>query len=406
MHRLHVLIAGCGIGGLAAALALLQRGFDVTLFEQADTLGDVGAGVQIAPNGTRVLIKLGLQDALEDVVCEAERKEVRLWNSGQTWPLFDLGQDSRERFGAPYWFVHRGDLHRILREAVTALKPDAIRVGNRCVYCFQSGEDIHLNIENDARYRGDILIGADGVHSTLRSQIFGESQPHYTGIMAWRGLIPMQALPRELQRPVGTNWVGPGGHVITYPLRRGSLMNFVGFAEHADWFEESWSTAGTNDECARDFVGWHPLIQTMIGKIDTPYKWALIGRAPMQSWVSGRLALLGDACHATLPFLAQGAIMAIEDGFVLARCLDIQSDDPRRALLRYQNYRIKRTTDIVNGSAENVKRFHNPVLSDPVAAVAYITKEWAPEEVRVRYDWLFEYDATRVPLDASELETA
>ena len=360
--RLQVLIAGAGIGGLTAALALLQRGFDVTIFEQAPVLGELGAGVQIAADGTRVLIDLGLGDALAAVACEAERKEVRLWNTGQTWPLFDLGADSRARFGAPYWFLHRGDLHRVLRDAVCALKPDAIKVGQRCIGLRRDGAGIVLQIDGGAEWAGDVLIGADGVHSALRTSVFGETVPHYTGIMAWRGLIPIEDLPPELQRPVGTNWVGPGGHVITYPLRGGRLMNFAAFVERSDWTEESWSTAGTKAECRRDFAAWHPLIHTMIDKVDVPYKWALIGRDPMQSWVDGRFALLGDACHPTLPFLAHGAIMAIEDGVVLARCLEASSHAPDEALARYERLRLPRTTAIVLGSAANATRSTIPRL--------------------------------------------
>jgi salicylate hydroxylase len=397
--RLHVLIAGAGIGGLTAALALLQRGIDVTIFEQAPVLGELGAGVQIAADGTRLLIDLGLGDALAAVACEAEGKEVRLWNTGQTWTLFDLGEDSRTRFGAPYWFLHRGDLHRVLREAVCALKPDAIRVGQRCITYRQDAAGVVLQIDGGAEHTGDVLIGADGVHSVLRTNAFGETKPNYTGIMAWRGLIPIEDLPPELQRPVGTNWVGPGGHVITYPLRGGSLMNFAAFVERSDWTEESWSTAGTKAECSRDFAGWNPLIHTMIEKVDIPYKWALIGRDPMRNWVDGRFALLGDACHPTLPFLAHGAIMAIEDGIVLARCLAEWPNAPQDALACYERMRLPRTTEIVLGSAANATRFHNPKLADPIAAASYVETEWAPDKVRTRYDWLFEYDATRVPLD-------
>ena len=396
----HVIVAGAGIGGLTAALALLQRGFDVTVCEQAEELRELGAGIQIAANGSRVLLALGLEERLAPVVSEAAAKEVRIWNTGQTWKLFDLGADSIARFGAPYWMVHRGDLHRVLREAVEAIKPDAIQLGVRAASAEQDESGVTLVLEDGTRLRGDVLVGADGVHSVLRGQLFGSERAQFTGLMAWRGLARTADLPEELQRPVGTNWVGPGGHVITYPIRAGELFNFVGLVENVEWTRESWTEAGTHAACAADFEGWHPLIHAVIDRIDTPFRWALVGREPLETWSMGRITLLGDACHPTLPFLAQGAIMAIEDGLVLARCLEAMPDRPVAALATYEGLRKDRTAAIVRGSAANLGRFHNPALADPVQAAAYVEREWQPDKVRQRYDWLFEYDATAIPLGA------
>lgn len=390
----HVLIAGAGIGGLTAALALLRRGFRVDVYEQASELRELGAGVQLAPNGTRLLIDLGLRERLEEVVCEAAGKEVRIWNTGQSWKLFDLGQDALDRFGAPYWMVHRGQLHRVLKDAVEALAPDAIHTGCQATGFVQSGGRVTLQIAGGRQARGDVLIGADGVHSLLREQMFESPKASFTGLMAWRGLAPIDRLEPELRRPVGTNWVGPGGHVITYPIMGGTHLNFVGLTENDQWTSESWTEAGTIAECQADFEGWHPLVHQIIGALDTPFRWALVSRAPLTRWTDGRVSLLGDACHPTLPFLAQGAIMAIEDGVVLARCLD-RIADPARALATYEDLRMERTTAIVNGSNANLGRFHNRALADPQGAVDYVEREWQPEKVRVRYDWLFEYDATR-----------
>ncbi len=393
----RILIAGAGIGGLTAALALLRHGHQVHLFEQAAELREVGAGVQLSANGTRVLIALGLRAAMQQIVCEPAGKDIRLWNTGQTWPLFDLGETSVARYGAPYWMVHRGDFHAALRDAVLRVAPDAIRTGTAATGFEQTDTAITLHLASGEHIEGDALIGADGVHSAIRGHMFGVSRAQFTGIMAWRGLIPMQRLPTHLRRLVGTNWNGRGGHVVTYPLRRGEILNFVGALERDDWRVESWTEAGTIAECARDFADWHPDIQTMIHAIDTPYKWALLGREPLPRFSIGRATLLGDAAHPTLPFLAQGANMAIEDGMVLARCL-AQNDDIPIALRRYEAARLARTAAIVRGSNDNARRFHNPALTQADTAAAYLDREWTPEKVRERYDWLYDYDALTVPV--------
>lgn len=394
--RPHVIIAGAGIGGLTVALALLQRGIDVDVYEQAPELREVGAGIQIAANGMRVLFALGLEERLKPHVCEAAAKEVRIWNTGVTRKLFDLGEDSIRRFGAPYWMVHRGDLHRVLLDAVCELKADAVHVNARCTGFRQTTGSVELLLRNGHAVVGDVLIGADGVHSQLRTQMFNSTTAQFTGLMAWRGLARMDKLCDELRRPVGTNWIGPGGHVITYPLRANTLLNFVGFVENVEWTSESWTESGTKEECAADFAGWHPLVKEVIEHIDIPFRWALVSREPLKQWTQGLVTLLGDACHPTLPFLAQGAIMAIEDGLILARCLDQHAADPEHALMIYEGLRKERTSAIVRGSFANLARFHNAALADPIKAVEHLDREWKPEQIRRRYDWLFEYDATQL----------
>lgn len=393
----RIMIAGAGIGGLTAALSLLRRGHEVCVFEQARELREVGAGVQLSANGTRVLINLGLCAAMEQIACVPVGKQLRLWRTGQTWRLLDLGEASVARFGAPYWMVHRGDFHAVLSDAVRDTAPNAIRTGAAAVSFEQNTDGVTLHLASGERPRGDLLIGADGVHSAIRQQLFGAGRVHFTGIMVWRGLIPMHRLPPHLRGLVGNNWNGVGGHVVTYPLRRGEILNFVGARERDDWRVESWTEAGTIDECLGDFTGWHEDIQTMIRAIETPYKWALLGREPLLRYSIGRVVLLGDAAHPTLPFLAQGANMAIEDAAVLTRCLDGYRDIPT-ALQRYDAARLARTSAIVRGSNDNATRFHNPALAEAAGATAYIEREWTPERVRQRYDWLYDYDPLTVPL--------
>ncbi len=392
-----VAVCGAGLGGLVAALALQQRGFDVTVHEQAPALGEVGAGIQLSANAVRVLASLGLLEQLTERASVADGKQVRLWNTGQAWNLFDLGPVSQERYGFPYLLLHRADLHDVLRARLAEVAPGALRLGQRLESFAEHADRVDLHFADGSTDSADLLVGADGVHSVVRTQLFGPSEPKFSGCVAWRGVVQAEQLPEHLRTPIGTNWIGPHAHVIQYPLRQGELVNFVGIVERDDWEVESWTTPGTTEECAADFAGWHTDIQQIIQAVDIPMKWALKLRPTLTTWSSARVTLLGDACHPTLPFLAQGACMAIEDGVVLARALD-ENDDLAAALAGYEQARIPRTTAVVKGSAANIGRFHNQTLSDPVAASAYVAQEWSEDNVAARYDWLFEYDALAAPV--------
>lgn len=394
-HR--IAICGAGLGGLTAALALRQRGFDVVVYEQAEQLQEVGAGLQLSANAVRVLADLGLEERLLDLASMAEGKQVRLWNSGDAWKLFDLGPLSLERYGYPYLLMHRADLHSILVGELGSSAPGALKLGHRLVGLDQDDRGVTLQFSDGSTDVADVVVGADGVHSVVRSALFGEVAPEFSGCVAWRGVIRAKGLPPHLRDPIGTNWIGPNGHVIQYPLRRGELINFVGIVERDDWQVESWNTAGTSAECLQDFAGWHPDIATLIKAIDTPMKWALMLRPALSQWSRGQVTLLGDACHPTLPFLAQGACMAIEDGLVLGRALAAH-EDIGTALAAYEAARVSRTSAVVDGSAANAGRFHNPLLSDPEDARHYVAREWAEKKVAERYEWLFEYDALAAPV--------
>ena len=393
----RIAIAGAGIAGLTTALALLQQGFQVDVFEQASQLGELGAGLQISPNGSRVLLALGLGEALQACVCQARGKEIRMWNTGQRWKLFDLGDDCLARFGAPDWMVHRGDLHRVMLDAFEARSDRPVRLNARVVQARSTDAGVSFELNDGSQHSAAALLAADGVHSVLREQLLGEDKAQFTGLLAWRGLVPVERVSAHLRAQVGTNWVGPGAHVITYPVRGGALMNVVGIIEREGWRSESWTEPGTHAELLQDFGHWHADVCELMSAIEQPFKWALLGRAPQTGWAQGNICLLGDAAHPTLPFLAQGANMAIEDAAVMARCLalDVLTE---HALARFEKLRWQRTADIVNRSRDNAQRFHNPQLSDPAKAVDYVSSEWEPEKVRRRYDWLFEYDPLKVPL--------
>lgn len=392
-----ILIAGAGLGGLTAALALIQRGHRVIVLEQAAALGEVGAGVQIGANGMCVLDALGLWPALEPLSWQPAGKNIIHYQTGERWPLYDLGPVSVERYGFPYCMFHRADLHRVLANAVAKAQPDAIRLGAKVKGIAQYGASARAILEDGDTVTGAAIIGADGIHSVVRRSLFGADDPQFTGIVAWRGVVPTSGLPPALLEPKSAIWIGPGGHCVHYQLRNGALMNFVGAIERGDWQVESWNTPGTTAECLADFEGWHDDIRTIIKAIPVPYKWALFIREPMERWSVGRVTLLGDACHATLPFLAQGANHAIEDGLILARAINAY-DDMDTALKRYEAARIERTSRMVRGSSANTARFHNPKLADPAETARIAREDFHPDDVAERHDWLFRYDARTVAI--------
>jgi salicylate hydroxylase len=293
--------------------------------------------------------------------------------------------------------LHRGDLHKILLEAFNARSDKPVRLNARVVSAQSTASGAGFELQDGSQHHAFGLIAADGVHSVLREKLLGEDKAQFTGLLAWRGLVPIDSISSHLQAQVGTNWVGPGAHVITYPVRGGQLMNVVGIIEKDGWRGESWTEQGTHEELLEDFGHWHEDVGELMRKIEQPFKWALLGRSPQRGWAQGSICLAGDSAHPTLPFLAQGANMAIEDAAVMARCLSLQ-DTASEAFAQFESLRWQRTADIVNRSSDNAKRFHNPQLSDADKAVDYVSAEWEPEKVRRRYDWLFEYDALKLAL--------
>lgn len=391
---MKTLIAGAGLGGLTAAACLLKRGHEVEVYEQAPELGEVGAGIQLSANSVKVLDTLGLRAQLDAVSVRPLAYEFRRFDTGEMLHRVPLNEDdTHERVhGTPYYHVHRRDLHAMLAGVVQGLDAGCIRLSSRTTGFAERGTGVDLELADGRRAAGDVLVGADGIKSVVRSLIIGPAKPVYTGQAAWRATVPAERLPAAAARPVVTVWCGPRNHAVIYMLRGGTLLNFVGCHER-DWEEESWTARRPWAELQQDYAGWHPEVQTIIDAMDHDecYRWALNSRKPQERWSTSRATLLGDAVHPTLPYMAQGANMAIEDAAVLARCLDGGEPVPD-ALRRYERNRAPRTARIVRESTEHGELFH--IIDAAEMRAEFIRKDIA----RSRREWLYCYDPMTVAL--------
>ena len=331
MKKYRILIAGAGIGGLSAASCLMKAGHQVEIHEQAPQLAEVGAGIQVSANAMHVLRHLGLEEAITAVGVQPEAYVFRLHDTGEVIQRFSLSQE--ELHGAPYTQLHRADLHDLLAARARELDPNVVRLNHKVTGFTESADGVELAFRRRHLGAGDMLIGADGLKSVVRAQMFGAAPATYTGDAAWRVVVPTERLPKDLLEQVMSVFMGPDGHVVCYYLRDGALLNFVGIVETDEVSEESWTVKLPWDELKAQYRGWHPALQTIIDAADKDqcYRWSLFNRPPIREWSTKRVTLLGDAAHPTLPYLAQGAAMAIEDGAVLTRALGMTGFDCRGA---------------------------------------------------------------------------
>ena len=387
-------VVGGGIDGLTAALCLARAGHNVQVFEQTDESVATGAGIQVSPNAARVLHHLGLQDALMTKGFLPKATQMRSWRSGRVISETTLGDVALERYGAPYYHIHRADLMDMLVSAVSAEPTIRLNVASRITSFSQDAIGVRL-VAGEHEHQVDLLIGADGIHSSVRACLWGDQQADFTGNVAWRMLVPVNRLPEGLIAPNATVWWGPGKHFVHYLVKGGDYVNCVCVVEKAEWQAESWVAAGSMSELQADFAGWHDTIQQLLDQTDdgTLFKWGLFDRAPMRTWGIDRVSLLGDACHPTLPFMAQGAAMAIEDAAVLANCFS-NGADVVAALRRYEDLRKARTAGVQRGSRRNATVFHLSGLK------AWLRDRAASKAGKHSMDRLYRYDPLTVGLDA------
>ena len=354
--RANIAIIGAGLGGLTAALALQRAGLRPLVLEQALVLGDVGAGISVTPNASKALISLGLHDGLEHNGQAVPVQEVREGATGRLLKSIDRS-DVRERYGAAYYMVHRADLHAMMVAAVRANDPDAILTGQKLASMAMAADGVEMTFDNGTQRRADVLVAADGSRSLVRSQVLGADKAEFTGHVAWRFLVPAGAAPVEAMAPGSRVWTGQDRSFVRYAVRGGQLINCVGLTRTGLWRGEGWSQMVSTAEMRPEFEGFMPEVMQLIaaapgGRVNS---WGLFMRPMAERFVQGPVVLLGDAAHPMLPFMGQGAAMAIEDGVVLGRCFAV-SANLAEAMARYQAVRLERCRFVLEESALGADR--------------------------------------------------
>lgn len=384
ISKLRVLVIGGGIGGLASACAFAQRGANVTVLEQAPAITEVGAGLQISPNGFAVLRALGLDSALEASSVRAQAVCLCDYRRGEVLRL-DLGKKTRR----DYYFVHRADLIDLLAKA-------AQRAGVK-IRLLQQVRDVvpgtapQVIMQTGETRTADLVVGADGLHSVLRPALNGAAAPFFTGQVAWRAVIPNT----EARGPQVHVHMGPGRHVVSYPLRDGSLLNLVAVREQREWVADSWTQQDDPANLRAAFADFGPEVRAMLARVDSVQQWGLFRHPVAARWHDDTFALLGDAAHPTLPFLAQGACMALEDAWGLVRGLD-GAADVASGLAAYQELRAARATRVIEAASGNAWKYH--LSFPPLRGVAHLALRLggalAPDRMVRQFDWLYDYDIT------------
>lgn len=400
MNRtLRVGIIGAGIGGVTLTRALNQLGIEAHVFERAPAFGEVGAGVQMTPNAVKVLHALGLEAQLARIGFLPQAMVGRNWKTARELFRTPLKASCRQLYGADFYHVHRADLHAALAEGIEA--PQA-QLGKACVGLEQHSDSAVARFADGSQFEADLIVGADGVRSVIREALWGAEAANYTGHMCWRALVPVDTHPLPFVSPDSNFWMGPKGHVVTYYVKGGAAVNIVAVNESPAWVEESWNAKSTQAELLAGFEGWHPNLIELFRRADPDaiYKWGLFDRDPMRGWSKGHATLLGDAAHPMLPFLSQGAAMAIEDAYALAQALAFHGKASLAdALAAYEGERLARTRRVQLEARERGRTYHLPSpWSQFKRDLAYRWRQWLnPNAVGIQANWVYEYDARLCP---------
>lgn len=387
-----LIVVGAGIGGLALSAGLMRLGRKVLILEAAPELSEVGAGISLAPNAAKAIDYLGLLDAVANVSDVPEYTSIAHYRTGEELTTAPLGQELAEHFGAAYYQLHRSDLQAILLNAVQALDPAAIHLGHQVTSIEQNDEHVHLACSNGKTFSASHVIACDGIRSSVRNALIKREDPRFTGQVAYRATMPVTDEVRSLLTGAPSMvTVGPQRFFTQYTVRHGKLFNLVAVVQADEWRQEGWSNPATNAELLAEFADWNENVRGLIGLIpdDALFKWALFDREPLSDWISGRVALLGDAAHPMLPFLGMGAAMALEDAVVLVRAVEA-SPDMAEAFRRYETARRERANSTLLASRKESQYLQH---SDPDAVA------WDKQDTDKTAQWTrFAYDPVSTPI--------
>ncbi|WP_324741198.1 FAD-dependent monooxygenase [Pseudomonas veronii] len=392
---LRIGIIGGGIGGIALARALQRQGIDFRLFERSSAFSEIGAGVQMTPNAVKALKALGVEDGLRQTGFLPEAMVGRNWQTAEELFRTPLKGTSVNAYGAEFFHIHRSDLHAILCDG---LDSNLVTLGTQCTGVAQTDSSAIAFFEDGSTFEADLIVAADGIHSAVRKSIWGDEKPLFTGHMCWRALVPVAQHPLPFVNPDAAFWMGPKAHVVTYYVKGGAAVNIVAVAETNEWVKESWTERSSTEDLLDAYQGWHPDLTKLFSCTEPgqTYKWGLFDRDPMARWSEGRVTLLGDAAHPMLPFLSQGAAMAIEDSYVLAQALKHYDCDVKLALQAYEKERQPRTSQIQLQARERGKTYHLSSAEDLRKRDQAYKEAQAKNSnaVGIRAEWIYEYDAT------------
>jgi salicylate hydroxylase len=389
-----VAVAGAGLGGLTAALALIAKGFDVSVFEQSSELREVGAGVQLGPNAMRVYAALGFDRTIAGFSFIPEAHVVRSGKTGAAMATTQMKGVYEKQFGIGYHTMLRADLQNAL---AAQLPPGVIQFGKKCTAVDARADGVTLQFADASRFEAGVVVGADGIHSAIREHLLGKDAPRFTGTVAYRGVVDAATLPSGLLTDDVAVYIAPGASFVCYYIRGGKLVNWVALVEEDAWQLESWSVEGDLGDLARLYAGWDPVVTSLIARAERCYKWALFDRDPLPHWVRGRIALLGDAAHPMMPYLAQGGCMAIEDAYVLANELAKAPDEPERALRAYESVRLPRASRVQLMSRKVARVNQTPSLWARTVRNARmaVQKLLNPAQHAYKIEWIYGFDVTR-----------